>query len=153
MTYMVDGVAVDPSQSQADSIAFTLSCVDSEEQKRKVYREQRKHALRREAEAAYRQSVTLPDGTIWNGGIDAAIKIDGAVRLAENAGLTEVTLYDIDNAEHVMTIADGKAVASAIASEYQRKLAAKQAAFRELGAIDLSADDARAQIDAVTLNL
>ncbi|WP_349680079.1 hypothetical protein, partial [Neptuniibacter sp. UBA6509] len=38
----------------------------------------------------------------WNGGMESALSIDGAVRLAEQAGATEITLFDYENTEHLV---------------------------------------------------
>ena len=69
--------------------------------------------------------------------------------MAETAGLTTVTLHDISNASHELTIAEAKQVALAIGLDYQTKLAAKQARMRDVDAVDLGAADAIERIEAV----
>jgi hypothetical protein len=112
-------------------------------------REQRKNVIRKESEEAYEQPVTLPDGSVWNGGMDSALAIDGVVRLAENAGLTQISLYDSTNTERVVDIATGKSIAAAIGTEYQRLFGIKQACMVQLDGIDLTSATAKDEIEAV----
>lgn len=109
----------------------------------------KKSEIRQDAEAAYDLPVTLPDGSVWNGGMDSALAIDGAVRLAENAGLTQISLYDSTNAERVVDIATGKSIAAAIGAEYQRLFGIKQTCMAQLDGVDLTTITARAEIEAV----
>lgn len=63
------------------------------------------------------------NGIIYNGGFDAALKLDGAKRLVELAGLTEVTFYGIDNKPKVLSIAEANTVILAISAKYQTDFA------------------------------
>ena len=110
----------------------------------------KKVTLRTQFGEAYLEPVTLPDGSVWNGGMNSALSIDGAVRMAENAGLTSITLYDNSNDEHVVDIATGKNIAAAIGAAYQTKFALKQTLFKQLDSIDLEIAEARSQIEAIT---
>lgn len=106
--------------------------------------------VRMAASESYREPVTDSDGTTWNGGFDSAQAIKAAADMAEFAGLTTLSIYDHGNAEHVITIAEAKAVAAAIGAVYQAKLAAKQAAMRALSAVDLTDADAVEQLNAIS---
>lgn len=109
-----------------------------------------KSRVRQDAEVAYAEPVTDASGRLWNGGFDSASKIKGAADLAEFAGLDQIRLYDLDNAEHVVTLNEAKQIAATIGGVFQTKLAAKQAAMRALAAIDLDASDAKVKIEEVT---
>lgn len=63
------------------------------------------------------------NGITYNGGFDAALKLDGAKRLVELAGLTEVTFYGIDNKPKVLSIAEANTVILAISAKYQTDFA------------------------------
>lgn len=94
-----------------------------------VLRHLKEQEIRNAAWAAFETPVTTPDGTVWNAGMQSALSIDGAIRLADVVGLTSVALYDLHNMEHVMSLQDGMAVAAAIGADYQRKFSAKQHAL------------------------
>ena len=110
---------------------------------------QRQNQVRMDAEQSYREPVALADGTTWNGGFDSAVAIKGAADMADFSGSTTVVIYDSSNVEHVVSIADAKAVAVQIGADYQAKFAAKQAAMRALAAVDLAAPDAIEQLNAI----
>ena len=59
------------------------------------------------------------NGITYNGGFDSALKLDGAKRLVELAGGTEVTFYDIDNKPNVLSIADATTVILTISAKVQ----------------------------------
>ena len=105
------------------------------------------------AEELYVQDVTDESGNTWKGGEPSAIKIKGAVGLAEFAGLTEFTVTDAKREPHVMTLEAAKAVAALIGADYQRKFLARQAACRALEQIDCFAADALAQIESIKLEV
>jgi hypothetical protein len=65
----------------------------------------------------------------YAGGMDSALKLDAAKRLAEAMGLTSVTFFDINNAPQVLLLADALAVVVAVGVAYQTSLARKQAAL------------------------
>ena len=56
---------------------------------------------------------------IYNGGYDSALKLDGAKRMAEMAGLTEVTFYDIDNKPNILSIDNANTIILTIGAKYQ----------------------------------
>ncbi|SEG14296.1 hypothetical protein [Marinobacterium lutimaris] len=105
--------------------------------------------VRNDAEASYRESVTFGDGSAWNGGFDSAMAINGEVQLQEFDGATTVTLFDINNDPHTLTLAEGKAVAAAVGAQYRIRFAAKQSAMRALADVDLTATDAIEQLNAI----
>ncbi len=72
------------------------------------------------------------------------MKLDAAIRLAELAGATDVTLYDITNAGHLLPLADAKAVVLAIGDYVQTQFAKKQQLMLD---IDAAAD--QASLDAI----
>jgi hypothetical protein len=71
-------------------------------------------------------SVTDNNGVIWSGGMSSAVSIYGAVQLASAGGATSVTLFDASNLPHVVTIAEGTAVAAIIGAAYQTVFAKYQ---------------------------
>lgn len=77
-------------------------------------------------------------GHDWNGGMNSALAIDGAVRLAQLSGATEIELFDIDNIGHTVDITTGQQIAAAIAIDYQTLFAKKQQLLRAIA--DANAD-------------
>lgn len=110
--------------------------------------EQLKDKKRQEIRHAYAtaasQPVTDANGVTWNGGYESAMKLDAAIRLAELAGATDVTLYDITNAGHLLPLADAKAVVLVIGDYVQTQFAKKQQLMLD---IDAAAD--QASLDAI----
>lgn len=90
------------------------------------------------------------NGYEWNGGIDSSLKLDGAIRIAEQIGHTTATIHDITNTPRTLTIAEAKEVVVAVGIAYQTKFAEMQRAKRELDAINLSDEDSLSQINSVT---
>lgn len=84
-------------------------------------------------------------GTSWQGGIDSALKLDAAKRLAEAVGATTVEFFDAADIGHDLDMADATAVTIAVGVAYQTALAKKKAAFRAIEAATSQAD-----IDAIT---
>lgn len=105
--------------------------------------------IRNDAEISYREPVTMPDATIWNGGFDSAQAINSAAEMAAFLSLSTVSIFDSSNTEHVVTITEAKTVAAGIGADYQTKFAAKQAAMRALADVDLTAPDAIDRINAI----
>lgn len=66
-------------------------------------------------------------GRSWHGGIDSALKLDGAWRLAERSGASEVSFYDTSNARHHLDLADADEVVKLVAGRYQHHFGRKQA--------------------------
>lgn len=114
--------------------------------------ESKKATLRTQFEEACLEPVTLPDGSVWNGGINSALAIDGAVRMAETAGLSSISLYDKSNKEHAVDIATGKNIAAAVGAAYQIKFALKQTLLNQLESIDLETAEAKSQIEGIGFN-
>lgn len=85
--------------------------------------------------SAFAQSSKLPvpaNGTEWSGGMDSALAIDGAVRLAEQMGQTTIDLFDYENNAVAVDIETGRSIAAAVAADYQSKLAKKQQLLRDI---------------------
>jgi len=55
----------------------------------------------------------------YNGGFDSALKLDGAKRLAELAGLNSVVFFDISDEPHTLTIPEANNVILAVSAKYQ----------------------------------
>lgn len=88
-----------------------------------------KEVQRKEIREAFAVAEELPAsalGFTWNGGFESALKIDGAKRMAETAGLTEVHLWDSANQMHVLNMADATMVTLLVSQDYQEKFAKKQ---------------------------
>ncbi len=84
---------------------------------------------------AFNQAITQPvpaNGTEWNGGMDSALAIDGAVRLAEQMDQTSIDLFDAANQTYSVDTATGTTIAAAVAADYQQKLAQKQQLLRDI---------------------
>jgi hypothetical protein len=80
----------------------------------------------------FETDITLPvvvNLASYAGGMDSALKLDAAQRLAVALGLTEVTFFDIANVPQVLLVADALAVVIAVGVAYQTSLARKQAAL------------------------
>lgn len=93
---------------------------------------QKQAEARATAEESYRQTVVDADGNTWNGGFDSAQAIKAAADMAEFVGVSELSVFDSSNVEHVVTIGEAKTIAATIGMDYQAKFAAKQAAMRQL---------------------
>ena len=93
--------------------------------------------------------VTDSNGIHWSGGYDSAMKIDAAKRMAELAGLTEVTLFDDANVEHVLNMADAALVILTVGADYQTKFAHKQALMVAVDGLPNTA--IQADIDAIVV--
>jgi hypothetical protein len=57
--------------------------------------------------------------------------LDGARRLSQEAGLTAVTFYDIDNVGHMLTIPEATSVAIQVSNVYQSLYKQKQQLMRQ----------------------
>lgn len=79
-------------------------------------------------------------GITWDGGFDSALKLDGAKRLAELAGLSNVTFYSSGNVGYALTIADAAQVVLAVSFAYQTAFARKQEAMVAIDAAATVAD-------------
>lgn len=77
-------------------------------------------------------TVTDSSSVTWNGGFDSALAIDGAVRIAETAGLSGVRLYDASNNYHDYSLEQGRAVAVTVAASWQALFSQKQAMMRAI---------------------
>lgn len=96
---------------------------------------QAKVSTSRTIRASFESAVNTPvliHSAEWNGGMDSALSIDGAIRLAEQAGATDITLFDAANNDHLVDIATGKTIAAAIGIDYQTKFAQKQQLMRAI---------------------
>ena len=101
-----------------------------------------------EIRLAFEQASTAPvkDSTnscLWDGGLSSALSIDGAIRLAEQVGLSDVVLYDKNNVEHSLPINEAKEVVALIGKAYQELFAKKQSLLAKVDATS-SIDDVNA---------
>ncbi|SIS87723.1 hypothetical protein [Neptunomonas antarctica] len=99
------------------------------------------NAVRDGFSASIKQPVAAND-TTWNGGMDSALAIDGAVRLAEQMGQTEIDLFDAANQAYSLDIGTGRTIAAAVGAVYQVKLARKQQLLRDIASVSSSELDA-----------
>lgn len=86
-----------------------------------------KQADIRAAFNAVKNAPVTVNAVAYNGGYDSGIKIDAAKRMAQMAGLAEVTIFDLANTPQVLSIADAEALILTIGANYQTKFAKKQA--------------------------
>lgn len=96
-----------------------------------------------EIKSSFSESIATAvaaNATTWNGGMDSALALDGAVRIAEQLGATTVTLFDSNNDEHVVDIATGKAITAAVGVDYQTKFAQKQQLMRAIASASTEAE-------------
>ena len=98
-------------------------------------------------------------GVEYHGEYDSILKMDGALRLAETAGLTEIKLYDTSNNGHVFSIADAKVLVGQLGEVYQQLFDIKQTKMVELESVDTSGVDATdstgavAQVEAINTSV
>lgn len=84
---------------------------------------------RQEIRNAFRAESVRPvqsAGVDWHGGYESGMKLDGAMRLAEKAGLDTVKFFDINNIGYHLTIAVADSVVIDIANKYQQDFDKKQ---------------------------
>lgn len=89
--------------------------------------------VKKEFLVACERPVIASDGVVWNGGYDSALMIKAACDFSEFAQ-SDVKLFDLANEDHVMSVAEGKRVASEIAAAYQAELDHKQSRMRAIAA-------------------
>lgn len=80
------------------------------------------------------------DGKTWRPGHSSAAVIRDAAEMAELLGLTEVTLTDIDNIEHVYTLANARLVGASIGVAYQQAFLARAAKRRAIADAETPAE-------------
>ncbi|MDY0212547.1 MAG: DUF4376 domain-containing protein [Desulfuromonadaceae bacterium] len=69
-----------------------------------------------------RDTVTV-DGITWTGGEQSAAAINGAIELAQAAGEATVTLWDVNNINHLgLSLAQARQIAAQIALVYRGKM-------------------------------
>ncbi|OYY46305.1 MAG: hypothetical protein B7Y56_03380 [Gallionellales bacterium 35-53-114] len=95
--------------------------------------------IRKAFEAASNANVTI-DGVVYQGGYEKAMRLDAAKRLAELAGQTTTTFYDLANVGHTLTIAQATSVVLAISVAFQTEFARKQARMVAIDAAATAAD-------------
>ena len=81
---------------------------------------------RNEIRSAYQKAADDPVIAIditWNGGMDSAMKLDGAKRLAELCGQDHVTFYDVDNIAHSLTMGQADELIKEVGIAFQTALA------------------------------
>lgn len=87
-----------------------------------------KRAFKRAAVAP----VTDANGVSWHGGQGSALAIDGAVRIAEQAGSTSVTIYDLDGTGHPMPLTEAKNVVLTIGVKYEQDFGKEKTLLRQI---------------------
>lgn len=80
------------------------------------------------------------DGKTWRPGHSSAAVIRDVAEMAEQLGLTEVTLTDIDNIEHVYTLANARLVGASIGVAYQQAFLARAAKRRAIADAETPAE-------------
>lgn len=75
--------------------------------------------LRAAFNAASIASVTDANGVTWSGGQPSGTAIYLACQMAQQDGMANVTLWDVNNAAHTLTVAEGMTVAATIGAAYQ----------------------------------
>ncbi len=90
-----------------------------------LIKEQREIEVRKAFNADANKPVVVNNIT-YHGGIDSAYRLDGALRLIEKAGLTEVSFTDIENVAHALTVAQANTVILSVGQDYQVKFMNKQ---------------------------
>lgn len=113
--------------------------------------EAKKDQIRSESLIILNAPVTDTNGIVWNGGFDSALIIDGRVRIAQNASLTEVTIFDNDNLPHTLTLEEATSVVIQISAQYEAAFVRKQTAMAALDQIDLTLPSITDLLDAVVL--
>jgi len=107
--------------------------------------------IRKDFVTASRQPITDDNKVKWNGGFDSALKIDGAKRLAESAGLTKVVLFDASNQPHTLTLAKAGSIAIKIGAMYQAMFTLKQSLIADVDALNPSAST-QLDLDAIAVD-
>lgn len=106
-----------------------------------------KEAKKTEIRNAFKVDSQLPvtvNNVQYHGNIDSALRLDGALRLAEKSGATSVSFTDINNVRHTLTLADANNVIIAVGKAYEQKFMKKQALLVD---VDNAAD--QAALDAI----
>lgn len=79
-------------------------------------------AIKQRAAIEAKLPVTI-DGVTYNGGDTSAAAISGAVTLAQAAGETDVTLWDVDNVNHAgISFEEAANIAAQIALAYRERM-------------------------------
>lgn len=79
-----------------------------------------------------KKNVTDSNGIVWEGGEDSGNKIYLACQLAKQIGATNITLYDVNDDAHDMTIDEGMTVAALIGAAYQTALGTKKSLYSQI---------------------
>ena len=123
---------------------FQLVAKSDEEVDLNLVKEDKKNDIRTSYNDGLNKNVTVSD-IDYDGGWESASKLYFAIDLAERMSETEVKLYDANNVEQALSIADATTVANAVAQDFKSKLEIKQRLFSEIDAASNLAD-----IDAIT---
>lgn len=86
---------------------------------------EKRNEIKSAYQAALVSTVTVA-GIEYQGGYESVTRLDSAKRLAELAGLTTVTFFDINNVGHALTIAEAEAVIIAVGNQVQSLFSQKQ---------------------------
>ena len=93
--------------------------------------------------SAFETAISEPvviTGVAYYGGFDSAIKLKGALDLAQLSQQTTVTFFDVDRAGHELSIADAVTVVTTIGGDYQTKFTKKQALLTAITTATTQAD-------------
>lgn len=96
---------------------------------------ERKEAQRRairDGFAAESAEPLLILGIEWHGGYESASRLETVFRLAERSGDSVVTLYDINNAGHRLSLQEASQVIVSVAAKSQADFARKQAKMQAI---------------------
>jgi len=74
----------------------------------------------------------LVEGVTYRGGLDAAMRMDFDIRIAEKAGKTKVILMDTDDAEHDLLLADANTVLTALGQKTKANHVKKRGLLRAI---------------------
>ena len=93
---------------------------------------QRKAHIKAEYEWFNTQPVVDGNGVGWAAGFDSSLKLDGARRLAEQVGNTEVTFYSDDNQPQLLSIAEAINVVILVAGTASQALGFKNGLYDDV---------------------
>ena len=97
-----------------------------------VFKERKQLEIKKAFQGASVEPVTDSSGVTWSGGINSSLSLDGAVRIAEQAGATETTIYDNDDNPHTMNITDAKNVVMTIGIKYEQNFGKRQSLYKQI---------------------
>lgn len=121
-----DTVAIDPSGLFNVGDAYTLEQWELYNLTLDDWKNRKNEEIRQKYAEEEVKPVAV-NGVTYHGGFDSAIKLDAAMRLAEAAGSSNVTFYDVGNVGVSLTLAAAKGVVLSVAAAASDAMATKQA--------------------------